>query len=126
MNKGETIMKEFIALVIMGAVLILTGCTATNTLAKGVSEKSVSASGTFIYSRTGLDKETQTPEMSNLFIWGDYTSVVPGDEIFRFEESEDASIFNSAAKTKKKKVFFATGDKARMDAVINALTGNNK
>lgn len=119
-------MKEFIALVIMGAVLLLTGCTATNTLAKGVSEKSVSASGTFIYSRTGLDKETQTPEMSNLFIWGDYTSVVPGDEIFRFEESEDASIFNSASKMKKKKVFFATGDKARMDAVINALTGNNK
>lgn len=118
--------KAIIFIFAISTVIILTGCTATNTLAKGVSEKSISASGTFIYNRTGLDKETQTPEMSNLFIWGDYTSVVPGDEIFRYEESEDASIFNSASKTKKKKVFFASGDKKRMDAVINALTGNEK
>lgn len=103
------------------ACILFAGCTAANTIARGVSEKSISASGTFIYNRTGLDKETQTPEMSNLFIWGDYTSVVPGDEIFRYEESEDASIFNSASKTKKKKIFFASGDKTRMDAVIEAL-----
>ena len=104
------------------AVLILTGCNTANTLAKGVSEKSISASGVFTLNRAGLDKTTQTPELMNLFIWGDYTSVVPGDEVFRYEENEDASIFNSSAITKKKKVFFATGDKARMDAVINAIT----
>ena len=51
-----------------------------------------------------------------------YTSVVPGDEIFRYEESEDASIFNAESKTKKKKIFFATGDKARMDALIQRVT----
>ncbi len=116
-------MKEIITLAAMGFVILaLSGCTATNTIAKGISEKSISASGTFLYNRTGLDKETQTPEMSNLFIWGDYNSVAAGDEIFRYEENEDASIFNSASKNKKKKVFFATGDKARMDAVINAIT----
>lgn len=115
-------MKELIALITMGAVLLQTGCQTANTLAKGVSEKSISASGVFTLSRAGLDKTTQTPEMLNLFIWGDYTSVQPGDEIFRYEENEDASIFNSSAVTKKKKIFFATGDKKRMDAVIQSIT----
>lgn len=115
-------MKELIALIAFAVMLLLTGCNATNTIAKGVSEKSISASGVFTLNRAGLNTSTQTPELMNLFIWGDYTSVQPGDEIFRFEENEDASIFNSSAITKKKKVFFATGDKARMDAVINAIT----
>ena len=116
-------MKEIITLAAMGSVILaLSGCTATNTIAKGISEKSISASGTFLYNRTGLDTKTQTPEMQNLFIWGDYNSIAGGDEVFRYEENEDASIFNSSAVTKKKKVFFASGDKKRMDAVINAIT----
>ena len=117
-------MKELIVLSAIVANLLLIGCTAPNTLAKGISEKSISASGTFLYNRTGLDTKTQTPEMQNLFIWGDYNSVAAGDEIFRYEENEDASIFNSASKTNKKKVFFASGDKKRMDAVIKAITGD--
>ncbi len=119
-------MKELITLAAMGAILLLTGCNTADTLAKGVSEKSVSASGAFTMNRVGLDKTTQTPELLNLFIWGDYTSVQPGDEIFRYEESEDASIFNSSAVNRNKKIFFATGDKKRMDAVVNAVTGEKK
>ena len=119
-------MKEIIALIAFAAVLLLTGCNTANTLAKGVSEKSISASGVFTLNRAGLDKTTQTPELLNLFIWGDYTSVQPGDEIFRYEESEDASIFNSKSVNKNKKIFFATGDKKRMDAVIEAVTEENK
>jgi hypothetical protein len=119
-------MKELIAIIAMGALLLLTGCQTAETLAQGVSEKSISASGVFTLNRAGLDKTTQTPELLNLFIWGDYTSVQPGDEIFRYEENEDASIFNSSAITKKKKIFFATGDKKRMDAVIEAMTGTDK
>ena len=114
-------MKELIALIAMGIILLLTGCQTAETIAQGISEKSISASGVFTLNRAGLDKTTQTPELLNLFIWGDYTSVQPGDEIFRYEESEDASIFNSAAKSKNKKVFFATGDKKRMDTVINSI-----
>lgn len=118
-------MKELVTLVAMGAILLLTGCNTANTIAKGVSEKSISASGVFTMNRAGLDKTTQTPELLNLFIWGDYTSVQPGDEIFRYEESEDASIFNSNSKNKKRKIFFATGDKERMDAVVNAVTSKS-
>lgn len=119
-------MKEIIAIIAMGVLLLLTGCQTAETLAQGVSEKSISASGVFTLNRAGLDKTTQTPELLNLFIWGDYTSVVPGDEVFRYEENEDASIFNSSAITKKKKIFFATGDKKRMDAVIKAVTAETQ
>lgn len=115
-------MKKLVTTVIMVAlILFLVGCNTADTLAKGVSEKSISASGVFTMNRAGLDKTTQTPELLNLFIWGDYTSVQPGDEIFRYEESEDASIFNPKSVNKNKKIFFATGDKKRMDAVINSI-----
>lgn len=120
--------KERIAVILaaLGFSLLialgLTGCAATETIAKGISEKSISGSGTFIHSRAGLDKQTQTPELSTLFVWGDYTSVVPGDEVFRLEESSDSSIFNSSAVTKKRKVFFSSGDKKRMDQVIKSVT----
>ena len=114
-------MKELITLIAMGAILLLTGCQTANTLAQGISEKSISASGVFTLNRAGLDKTNQTPELLSLFIWGDYASIHPGDEIFRYEESEDASIFNSSAVAKKKKIFFATGDKKRMDTVINSI-----
>lgn len=119
-------MKAYNIVLLMAAVALLifcaAGCTTAETLAKGISEKSISGSGTFAYSRVGLDETTQTPELTNLFVWGDYTSVVPGDEIFRLEEEEDASIFNSDATSKRRKVFFATGDKSRMDAVIEKVT----
>ena len=118
-------MKAYNVLLLFAAVALLilcvTGCNTAETLAAGISQKSISGSGAFGYSRVGLDKTTQTPELTSLFVWGDYTSVVPGDEIFRLEEMEDASIFNSAAVTKRRKVFFASGDKSRMDAVIGKL-----
>lgn len=113
-------------LVVTLVIFVATGCTSTaNKLADGVAGKSISGSGTFGYSRVGLDKTTQTPELISLFVWGDYTSVVPGDEVFRLEEVEDASIFNSSAISKRRKVFFASGDKARMDAVIEKITASN-
>jgi hypothetical protein len=108
---------------VVSIALCLSGCKATETIAEGVAAKTISADGMFTYSRVGLDEKTQTPELLSIFVWGDYTSVVPGDEVFRYEEVEDASVFNADAKTKKKKVFFATGDKERMDKVIEKMGG---
>ena len=112
--------------VLAAALLLLAGCKTSQTIAKGVANKSISASGVFTLNRAGLDTTTQTPELLSLFIWGDYTSVMPGDEVFRYEESQDASVFNSASITRNKKIFFATGDKARMDAVIKSVTTTTK
>ena len=123
-------MKPINVVLLFAAVLYsfiaVTGCNTTETLAAGISQKSISGSGTFGYSRVGLDTTTQTPELISLFVWGDYTSVVPGDEVFRLEEVEDASIFNSSAVTRRRKIFFATGDKKRMDAVIAKTTEKTK
>lgn len=99
--------------------LLLCGCN--NPIAKGIAGKSISGSGTVMYGRVGLDSTTQTPEMTSLFVSGDYASINGNTEVFRLEESEDASIFNSKSIAKKKKIFFASGDRARMDKVINAV-----
>lgn len=115
-------MRTIICIAAAALLLLLSGCKTAETLAKGVAQKSVSASGVFTMNRGGLDTATQTPELLSLFIWGDYTSVVPGDELFRYEESESPSIFNKESISKSKKIFFASGDKSRMDAVINTLT----
>jgi len=116
-------MKKILAslTVALLALFALTGCKAVNAVAEGISEKSISGSGTVVLSRVGLDKTNQTPELFNLFVWGDYTSVVPGDEVMRYEASEDASIFNSDAKTNKIKLFFASGDPARVDKILDAV-----
>lgn len=106
------------------AVMLLTvaGCKAPETIAKGISEKSIAISGAFSYGRAGLDQTTQTPELLSLFGWGDYVSVTPGTELFRMEESEDGSVFNADAISKKRKIFFASADQKRMDKVIESLT----
>jgi coenzyme F420-reducing hydrogenase gamma subunit len=116
---GMTLMMLAIGVLML---MICTGCTALNNVTEGIKSKSISGSGTFMYSTVGLDKQTQTPELTSLFVWGDYTSVCAGDEIFRLEETEDSSLFNAEATTKKRKVFFASGDKARMDKVIDAFS----
>lgn len=107
-------------LIAAAITLLLTGCN--NPVAKGIAGKTISGSGTVVYGRVGLDTTTQTPEMTSLFVSGDYASITGNTEVFRLEESEDASIFNSKSIAKKKKIFFASGDKARMDVVIKAFT----
>ena len=109
-------------LLVMITGLLFSGCTAMNNVTEGIKQKSISGSGTFIYSTAGLDAQTQTPELTNLFVWGDYTSVCAGDEVFRLEEIEDCSIFNPESKTKKRKVFFSSGNKERVDKVIESFT----
>lgn len=112
-------MKKAIVITTSVMAMFMTGCTAANKIAQGVSEKSISASGTFVLSKTGINAVNQTPELLNMFIWGDYNSVGDGNEVFRYEQSEDASIFNSASKSKKTKVFFSSADIKRMDMVVD-------
>jgi len=112
-------MKLFLMMLAVG--LVLTGCTALNSVADGISGKSISGSGTVVKNVVGLDTQTQTPELSSLVVVGDYTSIANGDEILRYEVLEDASIFNSNSKSKTVKLFFASSDKNRMDAVLTKV-----
>lgn len=113
--------KLLILLMVSVSVIVMTGCKSIDNLTQGISEKSISGSGMVTVNRVGLDKTNQTPELFNIFTWGDYNSIVPGDEMLRYEASEDASIFNSNAKSSKIKIFFASGDKDRMDKFLDAV-----
>ncbi len=117
-------MKLFLMMMAFGVVL--TGCTALNTVADGIAGKSISGSGTVVKNVVGLDTQTQTPELSSLVVVGDYTSIANGDEILRYEVLEDASIFNSNSKSKTVKLFFASSDKTRMDAALTKVADNIK
>lgn len=85
-------------------LLLLTGCKTAETIAAGISEKSITGSGSVTHSRVGLNKDQQTPEMETLIVWGDYTSVRKGETIIRLETSEDSSIFNASAISKRNKI----------------------
>lgn len=111
-------------LIAVAALLALAGCKSVNNLTKGISEKSISGSGTVVISRVGLDKTNQTPELFNVFVWGDYASHADGDDVIRYEVSEDASIFNSNAKSNKIKLLFMSDNKARVDKVLDAVTSD--
>jgi hypothetical protein len=100
----------------------LAGCTALNNISKGIAQKSISGSGVMNYTRVGLDVQTQTPEVNALLLYGDYTSVVPGSELLRYEEIDETSVLNSNARNKRKKIVFATADKKRMSEVISKIT----
>lgn len=87
--------------------LFLSGCQTSQTLAKGITEKSITGSGTVTHSHVGVDAETKTPVMETLIVSGDYSSIRKGETIIRIEESEDASIFNSSAKSTRKKILIS-------------------
>lgn len=114
-------------LLAVAVAFALSGCSSVKSLADGVSRKSISGSGTVAYGRVGLDPTTATPEVQGLFVWGDYASVPPeSGEVLRYERSDDASVFNSASKTTHVKLFFASGDPARVDKALEALSSLNK
>ena len=58
--------KNFVML--CGAACLLCGCSTGEQLAKGISEKTISGSGAVVYSRAGLDHQTQTPELVTVFV----------------------------------------------------------
>lgn len=113
-------MRNMILFCLLG--VCLAGCTALNNISKGISQKSISGSGVMNYTRVGLDVQTQTPELNALLLYGDYTSVMPGSELLRYEEIDETSVLNSNARNKRKKIVFATADKKRMDKVISKIT----
>lgn len=117
---------SYLLLAVVVAVA-LSGCSSLKSLADGVSRKSISSSGTVAYGRVGVDSTTLTPEAQGLFVWGDYASVPPDSgEVLRYERTDDASVFNSASRTTRVKLFFASGDPSRVDAALDALANLNK
>lgn len=88
----------------VGALLVcfmLAGCSTANKLAEGVSEKSLSGSGTVAIQRVGIDDETKTPVLKSTVITGDYASARNGDYAFQYRRKKSPSIFNANAITEE-------------------------
>ena len=89
------------AAVALLAVLFLPGCGTMNQLAKGLSDKSISGSGTVSIQRVGIDDETKTPVLKSTVITGDYASAHNGDYALQYRRKKSPSIFNKDAITEE-------------------------
>lgn len=94
---GRTVV--FLGLFVLLA--LLAGCGTMNQLAKGLSEKSISGSGTVAIQRVGIDDETKTPVLKSTVITGDYASAHNGDYAFQYRRRKSPSIFNKDAVTEE-------------------------
>ena len=89
------------AVPVLAAALLLSGCGAAQTLAQGVSEKSLSGRGTVAIQRVGIDDETKTPVLKSTVVTGDYASARNGDSAFQYRRKKSPSIFNTSAVTEE-------------------------
>ena len=83
------------------ACVVLAGCSTTQKLAEGISEKSISGSGTVAIQRVGIDDETKTPVLKSTVITGDYASTKNGDYALQYRRRKSPSIFNKDAITEE-------------------------
>ena len=85
----------------LAAALTFSGCNAVKTLAEGLSEKSLSGSGTVSIQRVGVDPETNTPVLKSTVVSGDYASARHGDCALQYRRRKSPSIFNTNAVTEE-------------------------
>ena len=83
------------------ACVLFSGCSTANKLAAGISEKSISGSGTVAIQRVGIDDETKTPVLKSTVITGDYASAKNGDYALQYRRKKSPSIFNTNAVTEE-------------------------
>lgn len=95
-------MKTIVMIVATFAIAIFfTGCQAANSLAKGISEKSISGSGTVSIQEAGLDTTTQIPRMKSTVVTGDYASAKDGQTALQYRWKKAGSFWNSDAITEE-------------------------
>ena len=102
--KDRKVYKIGKAVAILAGLLVLAlaaGCSTAQTLAKGLSEKSISGSGTVSIQRVGIDDETKTPVLKSTVVTGDYASAHNGDYALQYRRKKSPSIFNKDAVTEE-------------------------
>ena len=106
-------------------IVLLAGCSTSNTLAKGVSEKSLSGSGTVAIQRVGIDNETKTPVLKSTIITGDYASARDGEYALQYRRRKSPSIFNKEAVTEEV-VLNYLGSKEEVKAALDIVKADAK
>lgn len=103
------------------AVAMLTGCATTEKIAEGIAVKNVSGNGTFAKSAIGINTETKIPEISTIFVSGDYSSAKSGTNSVTYREESNASIWNAKSITKKRFLSITLTDDGKVEKAIKAV-----
>lgn len=109
-------------LFILPVILFLASCATTERLAEGIAVKNVSGNGTFAKSAIGLNTETKIPEISTVFVSGDYSSAKSGTNSVTYREEISASTFNAKAVTRKRYLSITLVDSGSVPEAIHAVS----
>lgn len=100
-RKAFKVTKATVAILALLTCFCVTGCGTTQTLAEGISEKSLSGAGTVAIQRVGIDPDTKTPVLKSTVITGDYASARHGDYALQYRRKKSPSIWNKDAVTEE-------------------------
>ena len=114
-------MKHLSITICAAACMMLAACTTTERLAEGIAVKNVSGNGTFVKSAVGLNTETKIPEISTIFVSGDYSSAKSGTNSVTYREESNASIWNAKSITKKRFLSITLVDEGKVEKAIKAV-----
>jgi len=114
-------MKHLSITICAAACAMLAACTTTERLAEGIAVKNVSGNGTFVKSAVGLNTETKIPEISTIFVSGDYSSAKSGTNSVTYREESNASIWNAKSITKKRFLSITLVDEGKVEKAIKAV-----
>lgn len=114
-------MKHLSITICAAACAMLAACTTTERIAEGIAVKNVSGDGTFVKSAVGLNTETKIPEISTIFVSGDYSSAKSGTNSVTYREESNASIWNAKSITKKRFLSITLVDEGKVEKAIKAV-----
>jgi len=103
------------------AAAMLCSCATAEKLAEGIAVKDISGNGTFVKSAIGLNTETKVPEISTIFVSGDYSSARSGSNSVTYREEISASTFNAKAVTRKRFLAITLVDAGSVPDAIHAV-----
>lgn len=114
-------MKHLSITICAAACAMLAACTTTERIAEGIAVKNLSGNGTFVKSAVGLNTETKIPEISTIFVSGDYSSAKSGTNSVTYREESNASIWNAKSITKKRFLSITLVDEGKVEKAIKAV-----
>lgn len=114
-------MKHIIIALIAVSGVFCASCATTERIAEGIAVKNLSGNGTFAKSSVGLNTETKIPEISTIFVSGDYSSSKSGTNSVTYREETSCSVWNAKSVTKKRFLSITLTDDGKVEKAIRAV-----
>ena len=107
--------------IICAFIMLFTGCTAVDSLASGISSKSITGSGTVSKQKAGLNTTTNTPELESLVITGKYASAKDDQSAIQYSYRKGFSFWNFTDPTVEIDFNAIISEPEKVDAIVNSL-----